>query len=100
MSWPMVALGEVAEIRSGGTPSRSKSEYYGGEIPWAKIADIEASDGPLTRTEETITDAGLKAIRGRLFPAGTLLFAIYGSIGKMAFAGRDVSTNQAILGIQ
>jgi len=93
-------LGEVCVIRSGGTPSRSRSDYYGGSVPWAKIADIESSDGQLYSTEETITEAGLAAIRGRLFPTGTLLFAIYGSIGKMAFCGRPVATNQAILGIE
>ena len=96
----MARLGEVCAIRSGGTPSRSRSDYYGGPVPWAKIADIECSDGQLYTTEETITEAGLAAIRGRLFPTGTLLFSIYGSIGKMAFCGRPVATNQAILGIE
>lgn len=92
-------LGELCEIRSGGTPSRKNADFYGGAIPWAKISDIEASEGLLTTTDETITEDGLAAIRGRLFTEGTLLFAIYGSIGKMAFAGRKLSTNQAILGI-
>lgn len=95
-----VALDELCSIRSGGTPSRSNSEFYGGDIPWAKISDIEASDGVLIQTEETITRKGLAAIRGRTFQPGTLLFAIYGSIGKMAFAGRELATNQAILGIE
>ncbi|MCA3301211.1 MAG: restriction endonuclease subunit S [Roseomonas sp.] len=94
------ALGDLCAIRSGGTPSRSNSEFYGGEIPWAKISDIEASNGVLIETEETITPKGLAAIRGRTFRPGTLLFAIYGSIGKMAFAGQELSTNQAILGIE
>lgn len=93
-------LGELCNIQSGGTPSRSNPEFYGGSIPWAKISDIEAAGGTITETEETITPEGLQAIRGRSFPAGTLLFAIYGSIGKMAFAGKEMSTNQAILGIQ
>lgn len=95
-----VALGDLCAIRSGGTPSRSNPEYYGGAVPWAKISDIEASDGLLTETEESITDDGLAAIRGRIFKPGTLLFAIYGSIGKMAFAGRWLTANQAILGIE
>ena len=42
---------------------------------------------------------GLKNIRNRIFPKGTLLFSMYGSIGKVAFAGTELSTNQAILGI-
>jgi type I restriction enzyme S subunit len=95
----LVPLGEVCDIQSGGTPLRSRADYYGGDISWAKISDIEAADGTIYATEETITRAGLRAIRGRLFPKGTLLFAMYGSIGKMAFAGRDLATNQAILGI-
>ena len=94
-----IALSEICTIGSGGTPSRSNSEFYGGTIPWAKISDMPA-DGVVTDTEEHISEAGLNAIRGRLFPQGTLLFAIYGSMGKMAFAGRDIAVNQAILGIQ
>lgn len=92
-------LGDICVIKSGGTPSRSRPEYYGGSTPWAKIADIERSDGQLYQTEESITDEGLAAIGGRLFPVGTLLFAIYGSIGKMAFCACPLATNQAILGI-
>lgn len=92
------SLGDLCDIQSGGTPSRAGSGLFGGDIPWAKISDLEASDGTLTQTEESITERGLEAIRGRLFPEGTLLFAIYGSIGKMAFAGCETSCNQAILG--
>jgi type I restriction enzyme S subunit len=95
-----IELQDVAKIRSGGTPARGVSSYYGGGIPWAKMSDLDAPDRVVSATEETITASGLDAIRGRLFPAGTLLFAIYGSIGKMAFAGIPLSTNQAILGIE
>jgi type I restriction enzyme, S subunit len=93
-------LDQLCEINSGGTPSRANPEFFGGNIPWAKISDIEASNGSLTKTEETITEEGLKAIRNRLFPRGTLLLAIYGSVGKVAFAETSVAANQAILGIR
>ncbi len=92
-------LGDICDIQSGGTPSRSKGAFYGGTIPWAKISDLDHSHGPLIHTEEYISESGLKAIRGRLFPKGALLFAIYGSLGKMAFAGTALAANQAILGI-
>ena len=94
-----VKLADICDIRSGGTPSRRNQNFYGGKIPWAKIGDME-DDERITKTEEYITEEGLSAIRGRIFPTGTLLFAIYGSMGKMAFAGTTISTNQAILGIQ
>ena len=98
----VVKLGDICTMQSGGTPRRNKSEYYqGGSIPWAKIGDIEnANDNYLTETKELITELGLKSINNRLFPKGTLLFAMYGSVGKTAIAGRELSTNQAILGIQ
>lgn len=97
----LTLLSDVCEISSGGTPSRSNADYYKGEIPWAKISDIEgAKDGVIFDTEEKISTEGLKSIRNRLFPTGTLLFAMYGSIGKVAITGRELSTNQAILGIR
>lgn len=94
-------LEDICHVSSGGTPSRSKSHFYGGDIPWAKISDIENSTyGILTETEETITEEGLKSIGNRIFSKGTLLFAMYGSIGKVAITGLEIATNQAILGIR
>lgn len=96
-----VKLSNVCNISSGGTPSRTNPEYFKGAIPWAKISDIEnAVNGVVHDTEEHISSDGLKSIRGKLFPKGTLLFAIYGSIGKVGICGRELSTNQAILGIR
>jgi type I restriction enzyme S subunit len=95
----LVRLENICDIKSGGTPSRNEKDNYGGLIPWAKISDIEASNGNLFTTEETITEKGLKAIHNRIFDKGTLLFAMYGSVGKIAFTQVKVSTNQAILGI-
>ncbi len=92
-------LDELCDIRSGGTPPRSSSANYGGDIPWAKIDDLNVVGGIVLSTKECITEVGLQSIRGRLFEPGTLLFAMYGSVGKMAWAGTRLATNQAILGI-
>lgn len=94
-------LDKLCIINSGGTPSRRKGEYYNeGKIPWAKISDIESSNGVIYNTEEKITPLGLKSIRNKIFPKGSLLISIYGSVGKVAFTGVDMSSNQAILGIR
>ncbi len=101
MSWKTVKLEKLCKMNSGGTPSRSIKEYYSGDIPWAKISDIEAAEGGIVySTEEHITKDGLNAINNRIFEKGTLLLAMYGSVGKVAFTGVDMSTNQAILGIR
>lgn len=95
-----VKLGKLCKMQSGGTPSRSNLEYYEGDFPWAKISDLEKSDdGYIYKTEEHITQEALKSINNRQFTPGTLLLAMYGSVGKTAITKIDLTTNQAILGI-
>ena len=73
--WESVKLGEVCNMKSGGTPSRKKLSFFGGNIKWCKISDIEnATKGIVYDTEEKITEEGLSDINGRIFPKGTLLF--------------------------
>ena len=97
-SWQWKMLGEVAETSSGGTPRRSRAGYFGGSIPWVKIGDL--NDDLVTATEETITDAGLAESSATVLPAGTLLIAMYGSIGKLGILGMEAATNQAICALQ
>ena len=101
MKWKNVKLSSLCQMNSGGTPSRAVLDYYSGDIPWAKISDIEAAKGGIVlNTEEYLSKKGLEAINNRVFEKGTLLLAMYGSVGKVAFAGMEMSTNQAILGIK
>ena len=54
-----VKLGDICDIKSGGTPLRSNNEYWNnGNIPWAKISDI--NNKYLYQTSENITELGLK----------------------------------------
>ncbi|WP_430399935.1 restriction endonuclease subunit S [Flavobacterium sp.] len=95
-----VKLSTLCKMQSGGTPSRSNLEYYEGDFPWAKISDLEKSDdGYIYKTEEHITKEALNSINNRKFKPGTLLLAMYGSVGKTAITKIDLTTNQAILGI-
>lgn len=89
-----VALGEVAGLGSGGTPKRSVSEYFGPGIPWLSIADL--NDGVVVSAKESLTDAGIANSAAKVVPPGTLLVAMYGSIGKLAIAGTELCTSQAI----
>ena len=95
-----IKLSELCSMKSGGTPSRSKLEYYEGDFPWAKISDLEKSDdGYIYKTEEHITQEALESINNRQFKPETLLLAMYGSVGKTAITKINLTTNQAILGI-
>ena len=96
----LVKLNKLCKMQSGGTPSRSNLDYYEGDFPWAKISDLEKSnDGYIYETEEHITKEALASINNRKFKPGTLLLAMYGSVGKTAITKIDLTTNQAILGI-
>lgn len=94
-----VPLGELASISSGGTPSRRNPAFYHGDIPWAKIADVTSAGKWIDSTEECISTEALENSTARLFPKGTVLFTMYGSIGKTAITLRPLATNQAILGL-
>jgi type I restriction enzyme S subunit len=39
----MIPLGELVDIKGGGTPDKSNSEYWNGEIPWASVKDFKNS---------------------------------------------------------
>jgi len=92
--WCWAALGEVGIWSSGGTPSRRNPDYYGGEIPWAKTGELR--DGPITEVGERITEAGLANSAAKLFPAGTILVAMYGAtIGRIGVLTFAAATNQA-----
>ncbi|WP_161939445.1 restriction endonuclease subunit S [Thermosulfurimonas dismutans] len=93
--WRWVRLGEVCETTSGGTPSRKKREYFGGNIPWVKSGEL--NDSIIFDTEEKITELGLRNSNAKLFPKGTLLIAMYGAtVGKLGILGCTAATNQAI----
>ena len=93
-SWSEVSLGAIGNWGSGGTPNKSHPEYYGGNIPWLVIGDL--NDGLVDRAETQITEAGLKNSSAKMVDPGTILIAMYGSIGKLGITGIRCATNQAI----
>lgn len=93
--WASTNLEALGQWGSGGTPSRSKSEYYdGGSIPWLLIGDL--NDSIIKKAKIHITQAGIKNSSAKLIPSGAILVAMYGSIGKTAITGIPCTTNQAI----
>ncbi len=93
-----IKLGDLCKIQAGGTPSRSKQEYWNkGEIPWVKIGDIESKY--LNKTSEFITDEGLKNSSAKKIEKGSILYTIFATLGEVCINNIDVTTNQAIAGI-
>ncbi|MGR3063171.1 restriction endonuclease subunit S [Vibrio vulnificus] len=92
--WAKKTLGEVGKWSSGGTPKRTNSDYYDGDIPWLVIGDL--NDSYVTSSKNTITEYGLKNSSAKLVDPNTLLVAMYGSIGKLGINTMTCTTNQAI----
>jgi len=98
--WELKRMTELCEkITSGGTPLTSKTEYYNGDIPWAITEDITSSDMYIKQTKKKITKKGINNSSAKLFPKGTLLLTMYGTVGKVAITEVEMATNQAILGL-
>ncbi len=98
--WEVKRLGDFAEINSGGTPSSNVTDFYDGNIPWVSISDMTKRGKYIVSTDRSLTEKGLANSAARMFPEGTVLYAMYASIGECSIAAVDLCSSQAILGIR
>ncbi|HFI0136175.1 TPA: restriction endonuclease subunit S [Streptococcus suis] len=93
--WELRKLGEVAEMYSGGTPSVGKKEFYEGDIPFIRSAEINSHN-----TELFLSELGLSNSSAKMVNKGDLLYALYGATsGEVGLAKISGAINQAILAI-
>lgn len=91
-------LGELCSIVSGGTPSRSKVEFWNqGTIPWIKIGNLKGKY--VNEADEFITQEGLNGSSAKLLPKGTVLYTIFATLGEVGILEIEACTNQAIAGL-
>ena len=94
--WEVKRLDELAEIRSGGTPSTTEARFWDGDVPWCTPTDITALGGHkyLGETSRMITKHGLKASSAEMIPAYSIVMTSRATIGECAINAVPVSTNQ------
>jgi len=99
LGWEVKKVGDFANTSSGGTPLSTKQEYYGGgTIPW--INSGELNDPFIVKGSSFITEEGLNNSSAKIFPANTVLVALYGATaGKVSLLRIEACTNQAVCGI-
>ena len=100
--WEETTIGECCKLGSGGTPSKSHPEYYeNGTLPWLKTGEIDWND--IYDVEEKITNAGVENSSAKIFPAESVVVAMYGmgvTRGKAAIIKIPTATNQAVCVLQ
>lgn len=95
--WVLTTVGQICAVATGATPLRTKSVYFGGDIPW--ITSSAVNDGTVTRASQFITELAVKETNAKVFPPGTLIVAMYGegqTRGRVAELGIATATNQAL----
>ena len=95
--WSWARVGSVCAIGTGATPLKTNKAYYdNGTIPW--ITSGSASLGVVNKPDSYITDLALAETNCTLYPAGSLIVAMYGegqTRGKVATLNIEAATNQA-----
>lgn len=100
----MRPLGTMATFMPGGTPDTAVEDYWAdfdtdGAIRWVAISDMSGSD-TVTHTAKSLTPLGLAERGLQVAPPGTVLFAMYASVGEVARLATPAAFNQAIIGIR
>ena len=91
--WKIEKIGSLCKSFSGGTPSTTQKEFYGGNIPFIRSAEIDKES-----TELFLTKEGLNNSSAKLINKGDILFALYGAnSGEIAISKQDGAINQAVL---
>ncbi len=97
--WQKKKLGELCKIELGRTPSRADAALWDrdretGNV-WLSISDLlKAQDNIVVDSKEYVSESGAKSCK--LVPKGTLLVSFKLTLGRLAFAGCDLFTNEAI----
>lgn len=98
--WKLSLLPSLLQLlKSGGTPSTSRNDYYGGEIPFVTIEDMTSCTKFLSATAKSLSPEGLKNSNAWLVPKNAILYSIYATLGIPRINEIPVATNQAILAL-
>lgn len=91
-------LGDICEEPIlGGTPAKKSKEFYGDKYLWVNISDMKRKE--ITDTQVKLSELGKEYLEKKEIKKGTLLMSFKLTLGKTAFAGKDLFTNEAICGL-
>ena len=94
--WQVVRLGDVADFQQGGTPAKSKTEYWGGHIPFVTGADLRHHRIGRGDARSFLTDEGLNSGATAICRPGSLLLATRTRVGLVGLASETMGASQDI----
>jgi type I restriction enzyme S subunit len=92
--WVENKLGELGEFLGGGTPSRTNSEYWSGNIPWISSSDISEGDIHNISISQHINEISISESATKIIPKGSILFVSRVGVGKLAVNNEKLCTSQ------
>jgi type I restriction enzyme S subunit len=98
--WPIKKIGDICDVMTGGTPSKSKPEYFGGDIKWLVSGDIH--QGEIFDCEGRITEAGMRESNAKILPTNSVMMALNGqgkTRGTVALLRTEATCNQSLVSI-
>lgn len=93
--WKKQKISEFGEIITGKTPSTTKEQYYGGNIPFVKIPDMHNGVYPIV-TESTLTTEGANTQKNKFIPKNGIMVSCIATVGLVNIAIEPCQTNQQI----
>ena len=99
--WKTVKLGDVCDLSTGGTPSRTKPEYFdNGDVKWLVSGDINQRE--IFDCDGRITQDGLKNSNAKFLSLNSVLIALNGqgkTRGTVALLRTNATCNQSLVAI-
>lgn len=92
--WSYGSFTEVADVLSGGTPKKTKAEYWGGDIPFFTPRDAPSNAWTFD-TLANVTVEGVANCNSKLYPENTVFITARGTVGKVALAAVPMAMNQS-----
>ncbi|MCX6163252.1 MAG: restriction endonuclease subunit S [Ignavibacteriae bacterium] len=95
--WEMSKAKYYFKYTTGFTPPSGQNEFYNGDLTWVTIADMNQK--VISDSANTLSHLAIERYKPDVTKKDSLLFSFKLSVGKVAYAGKDLYTNEAIISI-
>ena len=95
----MVRLGDICKFQSGGTPSKSNPDYFGGTIPWITTIALTGNIINETNAVQWITPKAIQETAAKIVPEYSIMVGTRVGVGKVAINSVPMSTSQDVVSL-